>query len=101
MASLNLLIEPILERAWRLESMPHSVHLEIDVGSSDLQSLFSLSVAERMELAEELWDSVARDTEARPLQPHEQAAIELRRAEHCDDPDALVSWDHVKASLKL
>lgn len=72
------------------------------MGSSDLQqALSSLSVAERIELAEALWDSVARDVEARKLNAREQEEVALRRAEHRADPEAVVSWADVKTSLKL
>lgn len=72
------------------------------MGSSDLQqALSSLSVAERIELAEELWDSVARDLEAQRLSAHEEQEVARRRAEHRADPQAVLPWDQVKASLKL
>jgi len=72
------------------------------LGSSDLQqALASLSVAERIELAEELWDSVARETEVQRLNAHEQEEVALRRAEHRADPQAVVPWNQVKASMKL
>jgi putative addiction module component (TIGR02574 family) len=72
------------------------------MGSSDLQlALSSLSVAERIELAEELWDSVAREAESQGLTEREQGEIALRRAEHRADPQAVVPWDQVKTSLKL
>lgn len=72
------------------------------MGSSDLQqALASLSVAERIELAEELWDSVARDTEVQRLNAHERDEVALRRAEHRADPQAVLPWDQVKASLKF
>jgi len=72
------------------------------LGSSDLQqALSSLSMAERIELAEELWDSVARDAESQRLSAREQEEVARRRAEHRADPQAVVPWDQVKASLKL
>ncbi|WP_412179907.1 addiction module protein [Variovorax paradoxus] len=72
------------------------------MGSSDLQqALSSLSMAERIELAEELWDSVARDAESQRLSAREQEEVARRRAEHRADPQAVVPWDQVKASLKL
>ncbi|WP_177239217.1 addiction module protein [Variovorax sp. PDC80] len=75
---------------------------EIELGSSDLQqALSSLSMAERIELAEELWDSVARDAESQRLSAREQEEVARRRAEHRADPQAVVPWDQVKASLKL
>ncbi|MBS78296.1 putative addiction module component, TIGR02574 family [Variovorax sp. PDC80] len=58
-------------------------------------------MAERIELAEELWDSVARDAESQRLSAREQEEVARRRAEHRADPQAVVPWDQVKASLKL
>ena len=72
------------------------------MGSSDLQlALSSLSVAERIELAEELWDSVAREAESQGLNERERSEVALRRAEHRADPQAVVPWNQVKTSLKL
>lgn len=72
------------------------------MGNSDLQlALSSLSVAERIELAEELWDSVARDAESQALTEREQSEIAMRRAEHRADPQAVVPWSQIKTSLKL
>jgi len=72
------------------------------LGNSDLQlALSSLSAAERIELAEGLWDSVARDAESQRLTEREQSEIALRRAEHRADPKSVVPWSQVKTSLKL
>ncbi len=71
------------------------------MGKSDLQALFALSVAERIELAEELWDSVAEEAQAQALAPHELAEIRLRLREHQANPGDVVPWDEVKSRLGL
>ena len=71
------------------------------MGTSDLQALFALSPAERIELAEDLWDSVAAEAAGQPLKAHEIAEIEKRLAEHAANPQDVVAWSTVKANLKI
>ncbi len=58
-----------------------------------------LTVGERLELIEQVWDSLRRDTGALPLSYAERALIEARRAEHRADPSAAVPWETVPADL--
>ena len=69
------------------------------MGTSDLQAIFALSPAERIELAEDLWDSVALEAAGQPLKAHEIAEIEKRLAEHAANPQDVVPWSTVKATL--
>ena len=69
--------------------------------TAELQVLFALSPAERIELAEELWDSVALEAAGQPLKDYEIAEIEKRLAEHRANPEAVVPWDTVRENLGL
>lgn len=71
------------------------------MGKSDLQALLALSPAERIELAEDLWDSVALEAAAQPLKTHEIAEIEKRLAEHQANPQDVVLWSTVKTHLQI
>ena len=71
------------------------------MGSSDLGALFKLSVAERIELVQDLWDSVAMESAAHVLSSSEIAEINQRLAEHADHPHDVVSWSEVRCSLGL
>ena len=71
------------------------------MGTSDLQALFALSTAGRIELAEDLWDSVALEAAVQPLKAHEIAEIERRLAEHAANPQDVVPWSTVKANLQI
>ena len=79
----------------------NGVTKEFFMGTADLQAIFALSPAERIELAEDLWDSVALEAAGQPLKVHEIAEIEKRLTEHRARPQDLVSWNTVKANLNL
>jgi putative addiction module component (TIGR02574 family) len=65
-----------------------------------LEELLRLTPNERLQLAEDLWDSVAAFPESLPaLTPEEIAEIERRLAEHDRDPSTAIPWDEVRARL--
>jgi len=65
-----------------------------------LAELFKLSPAERIQLAEDLWDSVAADPEAHPaITDAQRAEIERRLSEHAKNPSSAANWDEVRARL--
>ena len=71
------------------------------MGTSDLQGIFALSPAERIEPAEDLWDSVAFEAAGRPLKAHEIFEIQKRLAEHTANPQDVMPWGAVKANLQI
>jgi putative addiction module component (TIGR02574 family) len=65
-----------------------------------LEDLFKLSPAERIQLAEDLWDSVAADPRNfPPLTEAQVAEIERRLADHARDPGSALDWADVRARL--
>ena len=60
----------------------------------------NLSVAERIQLAEDIWDSIAAESpESMGLTPDQLQAIQIRLEEHNQDPASAVPWDQVRAEL--
>ena len=55
-----------------------------------------LSVAERLVLVEELWDSIA---EATPVTDAQRAELDRRFADHAANPDDVVSLEEVHSSI--
>lgn len=55
-----------------------------------------LSIAERLVLVEELWDSIAAST---PITDAQRAELDRRLADHEANPDDVVSWDEVHSSI--
>lgn len=67
------------------------------------KELFQLSVAERLELVEELWDSIAADAERDdrviPLSDEQKAELDRRIAAHRADPSRVIPWEQVREEL--
>jgi putative addiction module component (TIGR02574 family) len=62
--------------------------------------LVELSPAERIQLAEDLWDSVAASPETMPALTDAQIAeVERRLAEHARNPSRAIPWEEVRARL--
>ncbi|MBL8897035.1 MAG: addiction module protein [Planctomycetes bacterium] len=60
-----------------------------------------LSLAERLLLVEDLWDSIAAETDAMPaLTEAERAELRRRLASHDLDPSSAIPWDRVRAELE-
>ena len=68
--------------------------------SVTLQSLGidRLSVAERLELVQAIWDSIAAEAERAPLSDAQREEIDRRLAAHRANPSAAVPWEQVEAA---
>ncbi len=64
-----------------------------------LQELLQLSPAGRVEIAQELWDSV-EEADLPPLTPGQMQEIDRRLAEHGRDPSRAVPWEDVRERLQ-
>ena len=58
-----------------------------------------LSIPERIQLVEDIWDSIAAETEALPLTAEQQAELDRRLEEHRRDPDSAIPWEQVREEL--
>jgi putative addiction module component (TIGR02574 family) len=58
-----------------------------------------LAVEDRLELVEQIWNSIAADSPAVPLTDQQRAELDRRIADHETNPDDVVSWEDVKASV--
>ena len=60
----------------------------------------SLSVAERIQLAEDIWDSIATEhPDSVLLSPEQRQEIQARAIAHDQDPSSALTWDQVRAEL--
>jgi putative addiction module component (TIGR02574 family) len=56
-----------------------------------------LSVAERIALVQEIWDSIAADAERSPLTEEQKQEVDRRLAAHRANPQAAIPWEQVEA----
>ncbi len=56
-----------------------------------------LSVAERIQLVQEIWDSIAAEIERSPLTESQRQEIDRRLAAYRANPQAAIPWEQVEA----
>jgi putative addiction module component (TIGR02574 family) len=60
----------------------------------------ALSVADRLRLLEEIWDSLIETPEAIPVTDAQRKELARRRRAHARNPSAAKSWAQVRARLR-
>lgn len=66
---------------------------------NDIKDLFKLSVAERIQLAMDLWDSVVAEDGDLPLSEEQWQEIKRRIDDHERDPSSAIEWHELRARL--
>lgn len=64
-----------------------------------LQELERLPVPERVQLVEDLWDSIARSNAEIPIPQWQKDELALRKQNHLQHPDTGRTWDQVKHDI--
>ena len=68
--------------------------------STQLSDILQLTVAERIQLAEDIWDSVAAFPEAIPLTDSQKEELDRRLQAYAENPSEGISWDELKDKLR-
>jgi putative addiction module component (TIGR02574 family) len=64
------------------------------------EQVFRLSAAERMELLEDLWNSLANNDSALQLTVEQRDDLDQRLREADADPESGSSWDEVRERIR-
>ena len=65
----------------------------------NIQDILKLSVAERIEIVEVIWDSIAASPESLPVTAAQKRELDRRLAEHRANPEAGRTWEEIRDSL--
>ena len=68
--------------------------------STVLKRALSLNAEDRLQLIEELWDSLAVTPEAIPVTDAQRKELARRRRAHARNPSPAESWEEVRAKLE-
>ena len=60
----------------------------------------SLPVAERLQLVEAIWDSIAEDQHALPDHPSVVKEVRERKARYLSNPKSGVTWEAAKKQIR-
>ena len=64
-----------------------------------IADVLDLSVAERIQLAEDIWDTIPKASEAPKITDAQRAELDRRLEAHRKNPDAGSPWADVKARI--
>ena len=64
-----------------------------------LQQLETLSVPERVQIVEDLWDSIARSNANLPVPQWQKDELARRKKRYLQNPNSGETWDEVKRSI--
>lgn len=68
--------------------------------SQSRPDFLNLSVAERIQLAEDIWDSIpAENPESAALTALQLQELQVRLDAHDQDPSSAISWDQIRSEL--
>jgi putative addiction module component (TIGR02574 family) len=88
-----------------LNTVPLSLELLITITMSNHPLLkveiSQLSIAERIQLAEDLWDSISGQQDELPLTDAQQLELDRRLDSHQQDATSGSTWEEVKRRLGL
>ncbi len=93
---LRLNVEPLCAQLLASNALP----AENEPMSVSIEEILNLSVKKRLELIEEIWDSIASNQEAIPLTSAQRRELDRRRSVHRADPSAAVPWTEVRSRLQ-
>ena len=68
--------------------------------TSPISNFKDLPISERIQLVEDIWDSIAEETPVSlQLSAADRAELQRRIAAHQADPSSSIPWEEVRASL--
>jgi len=59
-----------------------------------------LSVPEKIQLVEDLWDDIAAHPESLPMPEWQKTELDQRKSEHKNNPSAASNWEDVKKRIQ-
>lgn len=67
--------------------------------TTPLKDLETLPVSERLQLVQDLWDSIARSNAEMPIPQWQKDELDRRKQNYLQEPDSGRTWDEVKKDI--
>jgi len=64
-----------------------------------VSEILQLSVAERIQLVEDIWDSISKNPDELTLSEAERVELDRRLANYKQNPDSGIQWEILKKNL--
>ena len=66
----------------------------------DVDAIKRLSVAERVRLVQDIWDTLQPTADELPLTEEQREIVDRRLEEHHRDPSSAIPWEEVRARIE-
>jgi putative addiction module component (TIGR02574 family) len=66
----------------------------------DMDAIRRLSVADRLALVEEIWESISEDPGAMPVSERQLDEARRRLEQHAADPSTAIPWEQAEKKLR-
>src|SRR5262249_51454133 len=77
-----------------------AVHRECCVMNVRVDELKTLPLRQRLQLVEDLWDSIAKELDKAPVSSEVQAEMNRRREAYLRDPSSARDWEDIRRRLE-
>ncbi|MGI9054892.1 MAG: addiction module protein [Pyrinomonadaceae bacterium] len=67
--------------------------------NTQVAEILELSVAEKIQIVEDIWDSIIRNPEKLPLSETEKKELDKRLADYEQNPDDGIEWETLKNNI--
>jgi putative addiction module component (TIGR02574 family) len=68
--------------------------------SAEFTQVFELTISEKLQLLEDLWDSISLTPEQIPVLDWQKDELDKRKAAYLKNPDSGSSWESVKERIR-
>lgn len=68
--------------------------------NAELTQVFELTISEKLQLLEDLWDSISLTPEQIPILDWQKDELDQRKAAYLKNPDSGSSWESVKERIR-
>ena len=68
--------------------------------SSSVESIFELSLSEKLQLVEDLWDDIASTPEEVPVHDWQKAELTRRKQNLLSNPSSALSWQEIQQRIR-
>ncbi|MCY7274289.1 MAG: addiction module protein [Phormidesmis sp. CAN_BIN44] len=68
--------------------------------NAEFPQVFGLTLSEKLQLLEDLWDSIAQAPEQIPLLDWQKEELAKRKASYLQNPDSGSSWEAAKERIR-
>ena len=67
--------------------------------NTQVAEILELSVAEKIQIVEDIWDSIIQNPEQLPLSEKEKMELDKRLADYEKNPDDGIEWETLKKNI--